>query len=107
MNALAYLSIDTEASVVASKDITTLYNMVKYYQENIDKYEFMKDVKNITYIFENSPKSDLIVNRIKETATDERFRSMKQVEPDELKRTYIQSMNSNSEFQYTLTEQDY
>lgn len=34
MNALAYLSIDTEASVIASKDITTLYNMVKYYQGN-------------------------------------------------------------------------
>lgn len=107
MNALAYLSIDTEASVIASKDITTLYNMVKYYQENSDKYEFMKDVKNITYILENSPKSDLIVNRIKETATDERFRSMKQVEPDELKRTYIQSMNANSEFQYTVSEEDY
>ena len=107
MNALAYLSIDTEASVIASKDITTLYNMVKYYQDNSDKYEFMKDVKNITYILENSPKSDLVVNRIKETATDERFRSMKQVEPDELKRTYIQSMNANSEFQYTVSEEDY
>lgn len=81
--------------------------MVKYYQENNDKYEFMKDVKNITYILENSPKSDLVVNRIKETATDERFRSMKQVEPDELKRTYIQSMNANSEFQYTVSEEDY
>ena len=79
--------------------------MVKYYQENSDKYEFMKDVKNITYILENSPKSDLVVNRIKETATDERFRSMKQV--DELKRTYIQSMNANSEFQYTVSEEDY
>lgn len=67
----------------------------------------MKDVKNITYILDNSPKSDLVVNRIKETAIDERFRSMKQVEPDELKRTYIQSMNANSEFQYTVSEEDY
>lgn len=107
MNALAYLSIDTEASVIASKDITTLYNMVKYYQDNSDKYEFMKDVKNITYILENSPKSDLVVNRIKETATDERFKNMKQVEPDVLKRTYIQSLNANSEVQYTVSEEDY
>ena len=107
MNALAYLSIDTEASVIASKDITTLYNMVKYYQENSDKYEFMKDVKNITYILENSPKSDLVVNRIKETATDEQFKNMKQVEPDELKRTYIQTMNANGEYQYTVSENDY
>ena len=107
MNALAYLSIDTEASVIASKDITTLYNMVKYYQDNSDKYEFMKDVKNITYILENSPKSDLVLNRIKETATDERFKNMKQVEPDVLKRTYIQSLNANSEVQYTVSEEDY
>ena len=49
----------------------------------------------------------MVVNRIKETATDERFRSMKPVEPDELKRTYIQSMNANSEFQYTVSEEDY
>ena len=47
------------------------------------------------------------MNRIKETATDERFKNMKQVEPDELKRTYIQSMNANSEFQYTVSEEDY
>ena len=107
MNALAYLSIDTEASVIASKDITTLYNMVKYYQENSDKYEFMKNVKNITYILENSPKSDSVVKRIKEKATDERFKNMKQMEPDELKRTYIQTMNANGEYQYIISEEDY
>ena len=107
MNALAYLSIDTEASVIASKDITTLYNMVKYYQENSDKYDFMKNVKNITYILENSPKSDLVVNRIKETAKDERFKNMKRVDSDELKRIYIQSMNANGEYQYTVSENDY
>ena len=107
MNALAYLSIDTEASVIASKDVTTLYNMVKYYQENSDKYEFMKNVKNITYILENSPKSDSVVKRIKEKATDERFKNMKQMEPDELKRTYIQTMNANGEYQYIISEEDY
>ena len=107
MNALAYLSIDTEASVIASKDITTLYNMVKYYQENSDKYDFMKNVKNITYILDNSPKSDSVVKRIKETATDERFKNMKKVDLDELKRTYIQSMNANGEYQYTVSENDY
>ena len=107
MNALAYLSIDTEASVIASKDITTLYNMVKYYQENSDKYDFMKNVKNITYILENSPKSDLVVNRIKETAKDERFKNMKRVDSDELKRTYIQTMNANGEYQYIISEEDY
>ena len=67
----------------------------------------MKNVKNITYILENSPKSDLVVKRIKETATDERFKNMKQVEPDELKRTYIQTMNANGEYQYTVSENDY
>lgn len=107
MNTLAYLSIDTEASVIASKDITTLYNMVKYYQENSDKYDFMKNVKNITYILDNSPKSDSVVKRIKETATDERFKNMKKVDLDELKRTYIQSMNANGEYQYTVSENDY
>ena len=47
------------------------------------------------------------MNRIKETATDERFKNMKQVEPDELKRTYIQTMNANGEYQYTVSENDY
>lgn len=93
--------------MIASKDITTLYNMVKYYQENSDKYDFMKNVKNITYILENSPKSDSVVKRIKETATDERFKNMKRVDPDELKRTYIQTMNANGEYQYTVSENDY
>ena len=67
----------------------------------------MKDVKNITYILENSPKSDLVVNRIKETAKDERFKNMKRVDSDELKRIYIQSMNANGEYQYTVSENDY
>ena len=47
------------------------------------------------------------MNRIKETATDERFKNMKQVEPDELKRTYIQTMNANGEYQYIISEEDY
>ena len=35
------------------------------------------------------------------------LKNMKQVEPDVLKRTYIQSLNANSEVQYTVSEEDY
>lgn len=107
MSAVAYLGINPSANVVAAKNIDTVLETVQYLIENADKYKFMKELKSISYVFDNQKKSMDVLNEIHKLNDQPIWKESIPISLETLKKQYLESIQEDDSVNQVLDISNY